>query len=106
MSSIGEQLHEKTDADKKISAAPRDEWALSSSDAELLYGVAMIGRWLGLSEGQARALIDDGTIPTFRMPSRSARCALKSELNETFRDYASRPGAREKAPSRLQKTTT
>jgi hypothetical protein len=85
--------------------APRDESVLPAIDAELLYGTAMIGRWLGLTEGQARALIDDGTIPTFRMPGRSARCAIKSELNETFRDYANRPGAREKAPARRQKTT-
>jgi len=84
-------------------AAASDEPALPAIDAELLYGVAMIGRWLGLSEGQAKALVDDGSIPTFRMPGRSARCALKSELNETFREYANRPGARAKAPARKPK---
>jgi len=80
--------------------AARDEPALPAIDAELLYGVAMIGRWLGLSEGQAKTLVDDGIIPTFRLPGRSVRCAIKSELNETFREYSSRPGARAKAPAR------
>ena len=83
--------------------APPNEPGLPAIDAELLYGTAMIGRWLGLSEGQAKALIEDGSIPTFRMPGRSVRCAIKSELNETFRAYATRPGARARA--RRQKTT-
>jgi hypothetical protein len=81
-----------------------DEPALPAIDAELLYGVAMIGRWLGLSEGQASELVKDGSIPTFRMPGRSVRCAIKSELNETFRDYANRPGATAKSPRRKPAT--
>jgi hypothetical protein len=95
----------KTNTTEKSGAAmadglPPNEPSLPADDAELLYGTAMIGRWLGLSEGQARALIDDGTLPTFRMPGRSVRCALKSELNATVREYARRPGAAAKAPSR------
>jgi len=51
-----------------------------------------------------KALIDDGTIPTFRLPGRSVRCAIKSELNATIREYARRPGATAKSPAR-RKTT-
>ena len=79
---------------------PRDEPTLPAIDAELLYGTAMIARWLALTDGQVTPLINDGTIPTFRMPGKSVRCAIKSELNETFRNYAKRPGARAKAPAR------
>jgi hypothetical protein len=86
-------------------AAPPGTPNLPAIDAELLYGVAMIGRWLGLSQGQAKALIDDGTIPTFRMPGRSVRCAIKSELNATVREYARRPGACAKVPPRNRKAT-
>jgi hypothetical protein len=73
----------KTDTAKKCS--PSD---LPAPEAELLYGIKMIGRWLGLSRGQAKALIDDGTLPTFRPPGRTIRCACKSQLNEVFRQWA------------------
>lgn len=102
---IAKPLGIQTEPPKKNGQVPApDEPALPALDAELLYGTAMIGRWLGLTEGQAKALIDDGTIPTFRMPGRSVRCAIKSELNEMFRSYAKRPGARAKSPVR-RKTT-
>jgi hypothetical protein len=87
-----------------VTVAPPDAPSLPAADAELLYGVAMIGRWLGLSEGQVKALIDDGTIPTFRMPGRATRCAIKSELNATVREYANRPRACAKAPRKRKAT--
>jgi hypothetical protein len=61
---------------------------LPADDCDLLYGVAMIARWLGLSLGQAKPLIDDGTIPTFKPPGHTNRCALKSIINDTARRYA------------------
>ena len=103
MISIGEPLHTKTDSGKKLSASPRDEPGLPAIDAELLYGRAMIARWLALTDGQATPLINDGTIPTFRMPGKSVRCALKSAINRAMQEYAARPGAGAKAPTRKLK---
>jgi hypothetical protein len=39
-----------------------------------------------LTRGQARRFIDTGMLPTFRPPGRSVRCAVKSQLNEVFRE--------------------
>jgi hypothetical protein len=61
---------------------------LPAPEAELLYGVARIAAWLGLSRAQARRLIDDGTLPTFRPPGRSIRCACKSQLNEVVQAWS------------------
>jgi hypothetical protein len=87
-------------------SAKRDmavEPGLPAIDAELLYGVAMIARWLGLTESQAKALIDENVLPTWTMPGKTKRCAIKSELNKTFREYARRPGATAKSPPRKRK---
>jgi hypothetical protein len=94
MSSIGRPLHEKTDAEKKFSAAPRDDPAI---DCNVLVGVSAIARWMGMTYGQAKQLIDAEIIPTFKPPGRSSRCALKSAINEAFADYARRPAARKSA---------
>jgi hypothetical protein len=88
---------EKIDAAKKISAAPRDEPALPAIDCDVLFGIAAIARWMGVTAGQAKALVDDETIPSFKPPSRTARCALKSAINETFAEYARRSAARKSA---------
>jgi hypothetical protein len=83
--------------------APSDERALPAIDCDVLFGISAIARWMGVTVGQAKSLVDDELIPTFSPPGRTARCALKSELNETFREYANRPGARAKAPARKPK---
>ncbi|SHM06788.1 hypothetical protein SAMN05444159_7585 [Bradyrhizobium lablabi] len=95
MTSLGEPLDAKTDAEKKI--APRDEPALPAIDCDVLFGLGAIARWLGITVGQAKALVDDGTVPTFKPPGRSARCALKSAINEAFAEYARRSAARKSA---------
>jgi hypothetical protein len=77
--------NEKAGAEKK-SCEP----ALPAADCDVLYGVGTIARWLGMTRGQAKPLIDDGTIPTFRPPGHTARCALKSEINAAFREHADR----------------
>jgi hypothetical protein len=75
----------KMDATKKRRPAE-----LPAIDAELLYGTPVIARWLGMTLGQARHLIDDGTLPTFRPPGRTIRCACKSQLNEVVREWSRR----------------
>lgn len=62
----------------------------SSSDCDIIIGGRAIANWLGLTYEQIRPLIDDKTIPTFKLPGHTKRCALKSTLNETFRQYANR----------------
>jgi hypothetical protein len=62
----------------------------SSPDCDILIGTKAIGHWLGLTYEQVRPLIDDKTIPTFKLPGHTKRCALKSTLNETFRQHANR----------------
>jgi ascorbate-specific PTS system EIIC-type component UlaA len=94
MSSIGRPLHEKTDAGKKISAAPSAEPAI---DCNVLFGIGAIARWMGLTSGRVKQLIDAEIIPTFKPPGRSSRCALKSAINEAFAEYAGRPAARKSA---------
>jgi hypothetical protein len=66
------------------------ETLLSATDCDALLGEAQIARWLGISCAQVRPLIRDGSIPTFKLPRHTKRCALKSTLNETFRQYANR----------------
>jgi hypothetical protein len=56
----------------------------------IIIGGKAIGRWLGLTYEQVRPLIDDQTIPTFKLPGHTKRCALKSILYETFAKYAQR----------------
>ena len=60
------------------------------TDSDLLYGVKAIATYLQITEAQARPLIQDGTIPTFRMPGHTTRCARKSTLNSTWADYEKR----------------
>jgi hypothetical protein len=77
--------------DAKMNAAKKDAPSeLPAAECELLYGVAMIGRWMGMRRAQAKGLIDDGTLPTFHPPGRAARCALKSELNAVFQEWSRR----------------
>lgn len=69
-------------------AATEKSCALPASDCELLYGSRMIARWLGLTYGQAKPLIENDTIPTFKIPGHTVRCALKSALNARFREWS------------------
>lgn len=62
----------------------------SSSDCDVIFGTKAIAHWLGLTYEQVRPLIDDKTVPTFKLPGHTKRCALKSALNEAFRKYANR----------------
>jgi len=62
----------------------------SSHACDIIIGGKAIAQWLGLTYEQVRPLIDDRTIPTFKLPGHTKRCALKSTLNETFRQYANR----------------
>lgn len=52
------------------------------NSADLLYGVAAIATFLGLTRPQAQHRIDAGDIPTFRMGGRSRGtiCARRSSL--------------------------
>jgi hypothetical protein len=93
MTSIGKPLHAKTDAGKKISAAASDEPASPAIDCNVLFGISAIARWMGLTHGQVKQLIDAEIIPTFKPPGRSSRCALKSAINEAFSEYARRSAA-------------
>jgi hypothetical protein len=66
----------------------QSERDLSAADCNVLYGTKAISKWLGMSIQQCRPLIDDGTIPTFKPPGRSIRCALKSAVNAAWEKYA------------------
>jgi hypothetical protein len=86
---------------KKIgAAAPAAEPALSAPDCPVLIGLDCIAAWLGISRGRCRGLVDDGTIPTFRLPGRCTTCALKSAIGAVMEEYSRRPGAAAKAPPR------
>jgi hypothetical protein len=85
-------------------ADARDEPAPPAIDCPVLIGVDQIAAWLRISEGRCRGMIADGTVPTFRWPNRSVRCALKSAINAAVLEYASRPGAAAKSPARNPKT--
>ena len=76
--------------DAKTDAAKKSPSELPDPGCELLYGVRAIARWMGLTRGQARRFIDTGMLPTFRPPGRSVRCAVKSQLNEVFREWSKR----------------
>ena len=52
---------------------------------ELLYGVRSIARFLEITVGQARPLIEAGIIPTFRLPGHVTLCARKSTLNANWK---------------------
>ena len=85
-------------------AAQPDAPILPAIDCPVLIGVDQIAAWLGISRGRCRGLVDDGAIPTFRLPGRFVRCALKSAIGAAMVEYASRPGATAKSPAR-RKTT-
>jgi hypothetical protein len=86
---------------KKIgTAAPPDEPTLPAADCPVLIGVDQIAAWLGISRGRCRGLVDDGAIPTFRLPGRCTTCALKSAIGAVMEEYSRRPGAAAKAPPR------
>lgn len=52
------------------------------SQADLLYGVAAIAAFLGLSRHQAQHRIDDGALPTFRLGGKKGGtiCARRTTL--------------------------
>ena len=83
--------------------APPAEAASPGIDCPVLIGVDQIAAWLGISRGRCRGLVDDGTLPTFTMPGRATRCALKAAIGAAMQEYANRPGACAKAPPRRQK---
>ena len=85
-------------------AAPPDEPALPAADCPVLIGVEQIAAWLGISRGRCRGLVDDAVIPTFRLPSRSTRCALKSEIGAAMLEHAAQPGACAKSPRKRKRT--
>lgn len=84
----------KTDTAEKFRAV--DDALLPAVDCDALYGASAIARWLGMTIGQCKPLIADDTIPTFRPPGRKALCALKSEINAAFAEYARRFRAKER----------
>lgn len=61
---------------------------LPAGDCDVLYGVAAIGRWLGMTRAQVKPLIDRGIIPSFKLPGLAVRCALKSAIHQAFAGYA------------------
>jgi hypothetical protein len=87
----------QTDGKEKIGAAPP---SLPADDCPVLIGVDQIAAWLGISRGRCRGLVDDGTLPTFTMPGRATRCALKASVGAVMEEYSRRPGAAAKAPPR------
>jgi hypothetical protein len=79
---------------------PPDAPILPADDCPVLIGIDVIAAWIGISRGRCRGLVDDGAIPTFRLPGRSVRCALKSAIGAVMEEYSRRPGAAAKAPPR------
>jgi hypothetical protein len=73
------------------------EPALPAADCPVLIGPDAIAAWLGISRGRCRGMIADASLPTFRLPGRSVRCALKSAIAEAFEEYARREAARKSA---------
>lgn len=63
---------------------------LPAVDCDLLYGIAAIARWMGMTRSKVKPLIEGELIPTFRPPGRSVRCALKTRLNAAFNEWANR----------------
>jgi hypothetical protein len=79
---------------------PPDAPALPAIDCPVLIGVDQIAVWLGISRGRCRGLVDDGTLPTFTMPGRATRCALKASIAAKLEEYSRRPSAAAKWPPR------
>jgi hypothetical protein len=52
--------------------------SLPAPDCDLLVGIGQLAAFHGLSIGQAKVLIADGIITTFKMPPRNTVFALKS----------------------------
>lgn len=73
-----------------------DDQMLPAIDCNVLYGASAIARWLGMTIGQCKPLLADETIPTFRPPGRKALCALKTEVNAAWAEYARRFRAKER----------
>jgi len=59
-------------------------------NSDLLYGVAAIASYLGLTEKQARHRTQQGTIPTFKMGS--VVCARRSSLRAWLANLESQSG--------------
>jgi excisionase family DNA binding protein len=84
---------------------PPDAPNLPAADCPVLIGVEQIAAWLNISRGRTRGMIADGSLPTWRWPGRSVRCALKAAIGAAVQEYANRPGACAKAPPRKRKAT-
>jgi chorismate-pyruvate lyase len=52
----------------------------NTESSDLLFGTRAIGRYLGLSERQARRRIEAGVVPTFQLGG--IHCARKSTLEQ------------------------
>jgi hypothetical protein len=96
--SRGELLSTDAGATEKNSLRP-----VPASDCPVLIGIDSIAGWLAISRGRCRGLIDDGVLPTFRLPGRSVRAALKTEIAAAMLEHAKQPGARTKSPARVPK---
>jgi hypothetical protein len=51
-----------------MDAAKKSPAELPAGVSELLYGMEAIARWLGITRGQVKPLIDAGVLPTFWPP--------------------------------------
>jgi len=85
-------------------AAPPATPNLPADDCPVLIGVEQIAAWLNISRGRTRGMIADGSLPTWRWPGRSVRCALKSAIGAAVQEHANRPGACAKAPRKRKAT--
>src|SRR5262245_17743257 len=56
-------------------------------DSDLIYGARAIADWLKMPLPTCRELMNEGSIPTFRMPGSTTRCARKSTLNALWAKY-------------------
>jgi excisionase family DNA binding protein len=96
-------MQHESRAKEKIGAAMADGLApdapnLPAPDCPVLIGVEQIAAWLNISRGRTRGMIADGSLPTWRWPGRSVRCALKSAIGAAVQEHANRPRACAKAP--------
>jgi hypothetical protein len=83
----GSRVAAQTGAAKKIRA---DDSVLPAIDCPVLIGAAAIAAWLGIRPGRCRGMIEDGSLPTFRLPGRAVRCALKSSIITAFEEHERR----------------
>jgi len=80
-----EQRHADAEAEEKT-RAPR----VPAADCPVLVGIDAMAVWLGISRGRCRGLVDDGVLPTFKLPGRSFRCALKARIVAAMEEHAAK----------------